>query len=142
MRIKHVPIHPDLAMPLALGAKTVTRRPMKPQPLFADEERILFGDGGEGMEMSVWRQDYPCPLGSVGDLLIFYFEGNSNGFHEAKMICPATTERLLDITDEEAKKEGFEDRAGFLDFWDKLYGETEFSTHLNPWVWRVRFCKN
>lgn len=141
MKIRHIPTHPDLAMPLALGRKVLTRRPLKPQPINVDDERILFGHGGEGFESCLWREDYPCPFGNPGDMIIFYFEGNPNGFFEAKQIGHRI-ERLLDITEEDVKKEGMETLEEFLIFWDQLYGDTEFSSHFNPYVWRIQFCKN
>lgn len=141
MNVRHVPIHADLAMPLALGKKTVTRRPMKPQPIHADGDSVIFGHGGEGNEIRFWFEDYPCPFGSRGDLLVFYFDGNPNGFVEAKHMG-MIVERLMEITDEDAKKEGFDNRANFIEFWDKIYGDGEFSSHFNPWVWRIQFCKN
>lgn len=138
MKIRHIPIHPDLAMLLTTGSKNITRRPLKPQPTFVDDMRLQFGEG-EGHETSVWVEDYPCQFGEPGDLAIFYFEGNGQSFQEAKVL-EKTIERLLDATEDEARKEGFETLAEMIDFWDKIYGETEFSSHFNPWVWRIRFC--
>ena len=114
---------------------------MKPQPIHVDNERILFGHGGEGLESSFWLEDYPCPFGEPGDMLIFYFEGNPNGFFEAKEIN-RRIERLLDIHEEDLKKQGFKSHQEFMNFWDLIYGETDFSSHFNPYVWRIQFCKN
>jgi hypothetical protein len=54
-------------------------------------------------------------------------------------------ERLQDISNEEARKEGVKEedsvmgdfRPGFLKIWDKIHGPE--SWNLNPWVWVVEF---
>lgn len=139
MKIRHISISPDFAMSLVTSKKTLTRRPMKPQPMDLCDGKIVFGC--EGFESSIYAEDYPCPFGESGDLLIFYFEGNSNSFFEAKHMG-RRMERLLDIPDDDLKKEGFDAREEFIAFWDAVYGETEFSSNFNPWVWRIQFCKN
>lgn len=44
-------------------------------------------------------------------------------------------ERLGEITDEDARAEGVEDRAAFLKLWHELHGDTLLAT----WVWVISF---
>ncbi|MCG3177020.1 MAG: hypothetical protein MOGMAGMI_01984 [Candidatus Omnitrophica bacterium] len=141
MRVNLLPIHPDLAMLLRQGDKTLTMRPVKPQPSHFDPAggTLCFGSG-EGAEITVYTDDFPCPHGRPGDLLVFYFEGNNAPFYTGK-ITAVSLQRLLDVRDEQVKLEGMESRAALLAFWDLLYGETEFASHFNPLVWAIRYCK-
>lgn len=59
------------------------------------------------------------------------------------------TERLLNISQEDAEAEGTmivanseqSPRAAFLMYWDRMYAKTEFKSSNNPMVWVVRFPK-
>lgn len=46
-------------------------------------------------------------------------------------------ERLQDITEEQARKEGFSDKFMFMVIWDEIYKN---ALH-NPWVWVIEFEK-
>lgn len=48
-------------------------------------------------------------------------------------------ERLHDITDEDAVREGAKDRQSFFELWDSIYHEG--SNELNPWVFRIEYKK-
>ncbi len=48
-------------------------------------------------------------------------------------------ERLLDITEADAKAEGFESVAAFFDLWDSIYAAKGLGRETNPWVWVVEF---
>lgn len=137
MKIHHAALHPDLAMSVKDGHKTLTMRPLKPQPIL---ENGLLKFGANGDLLAVNPEDYPCPFGSPGDLLVFYFEGNSSPFYFGK-ITDVSIQRLLETDEQQAKLEGMDSRASFLLFWDAIYGETEFASHFNPLVWAIRYCK-
>jgi hypothetical protein len=46
-------------------------------------------------------------------------------------------ERLHKITEEDARREGVEDRAAFAAKWREIYGAESWDE--NPWVWRIEF---
>lgn len=49
-------------------------------------------------------------------------------------VASVRPERLQDITEEDAKWEGFESRNAFINEWAKIYGDDFFE-----WVWRIEF---
>jgi len=57
----------------------------------------------------------------------------------ALIIREVRVERLLAITDSDARREGFADREHFLAYWDKLNGKRGFESKVNPWVWVVGY---
>ena len=48
-------------------------------------------------------------------------------------------ERIQDISTENAKSEGFENKEQFCAYWDELYSLGVYSWDQNPWVWIVEF---
>jgi len=48
-------------------------------------------------------------------------------------------ERLQDITEEDAKAEGFENIGEFSDLWDKLNVKRGYPFDSNPWAWVYEF---
>jgi hypothetical protein len=46
-------------------------------------------------------------------------------------------ERLHEITEEDARREGVADRAAFAAKWREIYGAEPWDS--NPWVWRIEF---
>ena len=57
----------------------------------------------------------------------------------ALIIREVRVERLLAITDGDARREGFADREHFLAYWDKLNGKRGFESKVNPWVWVIGY---
>ena len=57
----------------------------------------------------------------------------------ALIIREVRVERLLAITDSDARREGFADRQHFLAYWDKLNGKRGFESKVNPWVWVIGY---
>lgn len=52
-------------------------------------------------------------------------------------IIDVRPERVQEITEAEARKEGFCDRAEFVGYWELLHGPGSFEQ--NEWVWRYEF---
>jgi hypothetical protein len=50
-------------------------------------------------------------------------------------------ERLHELDDTEARKEGFKDREMFIKYWNKLNARRFYSWDINPWVYRIEFEK-
>jgi hypothetical protein len=50
-------------------------------------------------------------------------------------------ERLHELDDTEARKEGFRNRESFIIYWDKLNARRSYSWESNPWVYRIEFEK-
>lgn len=53
-------------------------------------------------------------------------------------LVSVNVERLLDITEDGARAEGFESRLEFLTYWDELNKKPEYSAKSNPWVWVLK----
>jgi hypothetical protein len=52
-------------------------------------------------------------------------------------IVSVGAERLHEITDEDARREGVADREAFAAKWREIYGAPGWDE--NPWVWRIGF---
>jgi len=138
MRIIHVPFLPDFIHPIIEGKKKITRRPLKMQPRDYDKTTgVLTFDEGES-SMKIYPEDYPCPFGEPGDVILFVAEGNPTPFHQAKVI-DRWIERLDAMPEDQVKAEGALSLAGFFETWDMIYGETPDAVHFNPYCWCVRW---
>lgn len=54
-------------------------------------------------------------------------------------VASVRVERLQDITEADAKAEGFESVSDFKTLWEKLNKKSGFGWDANPWVWVIQF---
>lgn len=126
------------------GRKTVTRRPVKPQPVGRGDYWDLYC---HGPEWAWWLLDnrmseprtWVCPYGVPGDLL------RVHGTNVVLEVVGVTIERVRDITCLDAQREGFSDTDDgnpdpmFARVWDDIYAARGLGWDANPWVWRIAF---
>ena len=134
------------------GIKTVTRRPIKPQP---DTTEQYLRDNAAWVERltlsqhvnNAWRSgfiDVDCPHGEVGEIVIA-----TNGDHWLQLeITDVRIEQIQDISIGQICKEGLARSVYefipvttafgvFEDLWGSIYGADSWDA--NPWVWVVEF---
>lgn len=120
------------------GRKTVTRRPLKPQPKSVFRNSPVNPYLFDGLAGS-------CDYGDRGDAF--------TAFGAEFEIIKATIERLQEISDEDMVSEGLRDDCEsrcshehctppdeiFKRTWDSIYAAKGFGWDTNPWVWRIQF---
>ena len=99
---------PELVEAIRAGRKTETRRPVKP---------------GVGCRYAPGRT-YAVQPGR-GQRAVCRIE-----------VVSARCEALGEIDEQAARREGFDSRAAFFDYWRGLYGSVEFGQK----VWAIRFA--
>jgi hypothetical protein len=152
------------------GKKTQTRRIIKPQPLFEDFGNTIkvedyhpetidsFGEAVPGIqvfgfadEVTGWISLY----GRIGDRLVVCDEmGQQVSPSLTLEITDVRVERLNDISEEDARREGFPDPQGlnikypdrarywFRGLWNDIYSEDKTKQwDANPYVWVYSFKK-
>lgn len=119
---------------MLLGRKTVTRRPLKPQPksVFRNSPVNTYLFDGEAES---------CAYGDRGDTF--------TAFGVDFEILAVSVERLHDYSRNDPLLEGFDDDEGqnarrfawekFVEAWDAIYSAKGFGWDTNPWVWRIEF---
>ena len=135
------------------GWKTVTRRPVEPQPVTTEEHLRMHGAWVEGLTLSqhvnnAWRAgfvDVECPYGEAGDHVLAQVAGETRAKLE---ITDVRVEQLQMITIGEICKEGLAQSMYefapvtqafpvFEELWDSIYGPGAWAA--NPWVWVIEF---
>jgi hypothetical protein len=149
----------EMTAALVAGIKTVTRRPIRPQPETTESYLRASGAWVEGLTLAqhvnnAWRAGFvnvDCPYGEPGDQI------RVPGDHGLVVeIVDIRIERLHDITEEQARAEGITDGGccscgnsepcgcaspapsaadSFFWLWDSIYGDMA----SNPWVWVIEF---
>ncbi len=93
---------------------------------YGDEEQIYYKTSPlhEGNFLGKWRPSIHMPRWASRINLL---------------IKDVRTERLKDITEEDARAEGVASVEMFRDLWDSIYEKRGFGWNKNPWVWVVDF---
>jgi hypothetical protein len=147
------------------GKKTMTRRVIKPQPLerIDDSEIILIGNEFSPYKIGdiLWvRETWNCISYDGKTIEKYWYKADTDNASEkwrpsifmpreaARIFLKVTgvmVERLQDITEDDAKKEGFSSmkefyaREKFLHTWDALNAKRGHGWDANPWVWVIQF---
>jgi hypothetical protein len=151
-----------LVREILAGRKTMTRRPVKPQPgdhpnddgyLSALLARCPYGHPGDRL----WVKERIERESPSSDFSRYVADGAPTvadawpwlrpslpsihmprGLSRLKLdIVAVGIERLASIVDCDAKKEGVADRAAFIVKWQEIYGDESWDA--NPWVWVIEF---
>lgn len=138
----------DMIDLILAGKKTVTIRPIKPQPILINE---MASDGLSGNMYMQWEGENlykkgrewfykQYPHGQIGDIMTIREKPEANLKIRDFLVC-----RLHDV----AHDTWVEDCAFFLPFrgggnlriyhWQSFYAGTEYDWAKNPWVWIIEF---
>ncbi len=103
------------------------------------EDFLEYVADGERVSLGEW--EYPHP---IYDFCIGRFSKNTPSIHMPRWasritleITDVRVERLRDMTEEDAKAEGFKSVGDFVETWDEIYEDQQWSD--NPWVWVYEF---
>lgn len=146
---------PEQCEDVKQGRKTMTRRPVLPQPPSATtivewntaacawvpwDWQSGVGSYAGGRRTS---PPFPCPYGRVGDTVPL-LQPNDHEFAKGRIVSIAV-ERVREIGGKDALSEGMIHPAGswpareFQALWDSIYADKGLGWGANPWVWVVGF---
>jgi len=116
------------------GRKTVTRRPIKPQP---EENTDCPYHTGIGENRKARTLPY-----RPGETVYVKEDWGVEADRIKLEIVSVRPERLQEISREDAKHEGFHSygnaQLAFQACWDSIYAD-KYPWDSNPWVWRIEF---
>lgn len=176
---KQILFNTEMVQAILEGRKTVTRRVIKPQPIAGIRKSVFVPSGiedGHGREIKLLykvgdilyvRETFnntetdTVLYAADKDFIDFYLFMESEikwkpSIHMPKeaariflKVTDVRVERLQDITEEQAEKEGVKAygqnncsgtsaRIAFAELWDSI-SETKFEWRANPWVWVIEF---
>lgn len=162
-RQRSISFTPALLDAVLAGTKVVTRRPIRPKPVHV-ADGVALAESGETIAPiyhagdRLWIQEKWARCGSGGTSFFVY---ERDRLHQSKWISSrfmprvaarsflrvgeVGISRLKSITDAQAVAEGVGDVtkpvAAFIVLWDSIYGETEFASCHDPWVWTIAFTR-
>jgi hypothetical protein len=136
--MKYMKFAPELVPLVQDGTKTVTRRPIKPQPELVKPEHANIVN-------EAWQDgwiDVPCPYGIVGDTI----QSDAGPLE----IVGVKVEWLHHIDPEDVIKEGFSTNLRgftaevelvrqFAEKWESFYNVTDYHWDANPSCWVIEF---
>lgn len=124
---------PDMLQAVLEGRKTQTRRPWK----YGDQYETNWDYGNlaspENAVYAVWRSKRR--KWSLNKAYAVQPRQGAKGGAHIRLVA-IRKERISDITDEDARAEGFADREGFFAKWRELYGD---NADMTAWVWVLTF---
>ncbi len=91
---------------------------------------------GEHEGRVFFRADHQLAPDGIWKPAIYLAKKDARIWHEVLSVKPG---RLLDVTDADARAEGFANREDFLAAWDWINAGT-LTSHFDPWVWVIRFA--
>ena len=147
--MKTISFREDMIDLILAGKKTLTIRPIKPQPVRV-EKPGLFGKTcyeWEGREL-YWNQEWflkQCPYGLIGETICV----RENGSLRLKIIGK-DAKRIDQTTIKEWTADGVEGMRSFgratsiwdrraWNHWQSFYGGTDYDWLRRPFVWVIRF---
>ena len=163
MKERPILFNGDMVRAILSGEKTQTRRMVKYIPAVGEPDAWCHKKDYQETVHIIGDYRRFCPFGKVGDhlwvretfgchliadSLVYRADKNAMSIrwtpsiHMPRLASRITleivgvrVERLQDITDAEARAEGFKDVGAFADCWNSIYK----NWHENPWVWVVEF---
>lgn len=164
MKERPILFNGDMVRAILSGEKTQTRRMVKYIPSLGGPDAWCNKKDCPETVYTIGDYRRFCPFGQVGDRLWVREsfakadKGENNIAYRADEyadsfrwtpsihmprwasritleIVGVRVERLQDVTDAEARAEGFKDVGAFADCWNSIYK----NWHENPWVWVVEF---
>ncbi len=146
---------PPMVEAILDGKKTQTRRILKPQPIsVAYLIGYPYGRAGDKLWVKEHYDEklkdyYRAQLKKL-PAAVFYADKYMKKWKSpifmprwASRITLEVTDikvqRLQDITDEDARKEGCEDRRVYSILWNELNLKRGYGWNRNPWVWVISF---
>lgn len=155
--MKDISFNEEMLEAVLSGRKTVTRRPIKPQPVIAHEtlpgSYFFEPKLGAFKYLSEENEDeyisMNCPYGKPGDVLTI------RGTDHKIEITEVRVESVQDITEMDCQREGIKDKramnlygqnvpthrfkTSFMILWNSIYGDTDFKWENNPFCWVIKF---
>ncbi|QTL40556.1 hypothetical protein ACNFJN_04425 [Xenorhabdus budapestensis] len=143
--MKPLKFNTEMIDAILTGTKTLTRRPIKPQPQLDEQKLSQMGSIAEGFTLEevvngAWQSgfiDVDCPYGQFGDIINFTDKnGNIKGLLK---ITDIWIHRVNNTSISDVKKEGFDSLKDFYVAWSSIYREKGYGWDINPWVWVIEF---
>ena len=151
--MKPILFNTEMVRAILDGKKTQTRRPVKEYVEYEPEDilyvRETFANISKAFPNNIYSSNiYYRASATERDLKWFKAEGWNwkPSIHMPKeaariflKVTNVRVERLQDIASIEAGKEGFGNRAHFIEKWNEIYSDKGYEWESNPYVWVIEF---